>query len=384
MSTEEAAFRDVVRGFADREVRPRRDEMELAGRLDPALVESLFAIGLMGIQVPTELGGAGANLMMTVLAVEELAAVDPSVAVMVDVQNTLVDEILLRWAEPELRRRYLPRLASEMVGAFALSEAEAGSDAFALTTRAERRGHRWRLRGRKQWISNGAEAGLFVVFANADPARGRKGITAFAVERDVAGLDVGKPESKLGIRASSTTELVLDDCEVPAGNLIGEVGQGYRIAMEALNLGRIGIGAQMVGLARGALDEALSYVEQRRQFGRRVAEFQGVQFQLARAATELAAARLLVVDAARRAEAGLPHVKQAAMAKLYAAEVAQRVSSLAVDLHGGNGYSKGHPAERFYRDAKVGSIYEGTSNMQLVTIARELGLPASNRPAEAR
>ena len=326
----------------------------------------------MGIEIPETYGGAGGNMLMTVLAVEELSAVDASLAIFVDVQNTLVNALLIKWASDEIRSRYLPRLATDLLGAYALSEPESGSDAFGLQTRASRAGDKWILEGRKLWITNGAEAGLFVIFANSDFTKGYKGITAFAVERGCKGLSVGKKEDKLGIRASSTCELILDGCEVPAANLVGQVGMGYKVAIETLNTGRIGIGAQMIGVARGALAAALKYVKERKQFGKPVSEFQGVQFQLAQAATELEAARLMVYNAARLEDAGEPYTTQAAMAKLFAAQVAERVTSLAVELFGGYGYTKEYPVEKFYRDAKIGAIYEGTSNMQLNTIAKQL------------
>jgi len=309
---------------------------------------------------------------MTVLAVEELSAVDASLAICVDVQNTLVNNLLLKWGSDELQRRHLPRLAGDVVGAYALSEPESGSDAFGLQTKATRRGDRWVLEGRKLWITNGAEAGLFVVFANADFTRGYKGITAFVIERSCRGLSVGKKEDKLGIRASSTCELILDGCELPATSVVGEVGKGYKVAIETLNTGRIGIGAQMIGVARGALAAALRYVKERNQFGHPIAEFQAVQFQLAQAATELEAARLMVYNAARLEDAGEPYTMQAAMAKLFSSQVTERVTSLTVELFGGYGYTKEYPVEKFYRDAKIGTIYEGTSNMQLNTIAKQL------------
>jgi alkylation response protein AidB-like acyl-CoA dehydrogenase len=346
--------------------------MERAAALDPALLAQFFELGLMGIEIGEPYGGAGGNLMMSVLAVEELSAVDASTAIFVDVQNTLVNALLLKWASDDLKRRYLPRLARDVVGAYALSEAASGSDAFGLLTKATRAGDRWILDGRKLWITNGAEAGLYVIFASVDLSLGYKGITAFAVERGVPGFAIGKKEDKLGIRASSTTELILDHCEVPAANLIGEVGKGYKVAIETLNTGRIGIGAQMIGVARGALEAALKYVQERQQFGKPIAEFQGVQFQLAQAATELEAARLMVYNAARLEDAGEPYTMQAAMAKLLASQVAERVTSLAVELFGGYGYTKEYPVEKFYRDAKIGTIYEGTSNMQLHTIAKLL------------
>jgi len=371
-SEEEALFRDTVRDFAEREVRPRVAAMERASAVDPALLAKCFALGLMGIDVPESHGGAGGSLVMTVLAVEELSAVDASVAIFVDVQNTLVNTLLRKWASEDLKRRYLPRLASDLLGAYALSEPDSGSDAFGLQTRATRRGDTWVLEGRKLWITNGAEAGLFVVFANSDFTKGYKGITAFAVERGFKGFSVGKKEDKLGIRASSTCELILDGCEVPAANLVGEIGVGYKIAIETLNTGRIGIGAQMIGVARGALAAALKYAKERKQFGKPIGEFQAVQFQLAQAATELEGARLLVYNAARLEDAGEPYTMHAAMAKLFASQVAERVTSLAVELFGGYGYTKEYPVEKFYRDAKIGTIYEGTSNMQLHTIAKQL------------
>ncbi len=372
LSEEEELFRDTVRDFAEREVRPRVAAMERASAVDPALLAKCFELGLMGIDVPESHGGAGGSLLMTVLAVEELSAVDASVAIFVDVQNTLVNTLLRKWASDDVKRRFLPRLASDLLGAYALSEPDSGSDAFGLQTRATKRGNRWILEGRKLWITNGAEAGLFVVFANSDFAKGYKGITAFAVERAFKGFGVGKKEDKLGIRASSTCELILDGCEVPEANVIGEVGVGYKVAIETLNTGRIGIGAQMIGVARGALTAALKYAKERKQFGKPIGEFQAVQFQLAQAATELEAARLMVYNAARLETAGEPYTTQAAMAKLFASQVAERVTSLAVELFGGYGYTKEYPVEKFYRDAKIGTIYEGTSNMQLNTIAKQL------------
>jgi len=372
LSEEEELFRRTVRDFAERAVRPRVAAMEQAGSLDRSLLAQCFDLGLMGIEIPEPYGGGGGNMLMTVLAVEELSAVDASLAIFVDVQNTLVNALLVKWASDEVRHRYLPRLATDLLGAYALSEPESGSDAFGLQTRASRTGDKWILEGRKLWITNGAEAGLFVVFANSDFTKGYKGITAFAVERGFKGFSVGKKEDKLGIRASSTCELILDGCEVPAANLVGQVGMGYKVAIETLNTGRIGIGAQMIGVARGALAAALKYVKERKQFGKAVAEFQGVQFQLAQAATELEAARLMVYNAARLEDAGQPYTTQAAMAKLFAAQVAERVTSLAVELFGGYGYTKEYPVEKFYRDAKIGAIYEGTSNMQLNTIAKQL------------
>jgi len=363
-------FQGAVRDFAGQEVRPRIQAMERAAKIDPDLIPKLFELGLMGIEIPEAHGGAGGSLFMTVLAVEELSAVDASAAIFVDVQNTLVNALLLKWANDDVKRRYLPRLATDLVGAYALSEPGSGSDAFGLQTKATQQGDKWILDGRKLWITNGAEAGFYIVFANADFAKGYKGITAFAVERGFPGFSVGKKEDKLGIRASSTTELILDHCEVPAANVVGEVGVGYKVAIETLNTGRIGIGAQMIGVARGALAATLAYVKERQQFGKPIAEFQGVQFQLAQAATELEAARLMVYNAARLEDAGEPYTLESAMAKLYSSQVAERVTSLCVELFGGYGYTKEYPVEKFYRDAKIGTIYEGTSNMHLNTIAK--------------
>jgi alkylation response protein AidB-like acyl-CoA dehydrogenase len=372
LSEEEQMFRDAVRDFANEEVRPRTPAMEKAAAIDPTLVPKLFELGLMGIEIPEQFGGAGGGLFMTTLAVEELAAVDASAAIFVDVQNTLVIEPFLQWASDDQKQRYLPRLASELVGAYALSEPEAGSDAFGLQTKASREGSTWILEGRKLWITNGAEAGVYVIFANVDFAKGYKGITAFLVERGYKGFSVGKKEDKLGIRASSTTELILDGCEVPEQNVLGEVGKGYKVAIETLNTGRIGIGAQMIGVSRGAIDAARRYVKERKQFGKPIAEFQALQFQLAQAATELEAARLMVYNAARLKDAGQEYTQEAAMAKLFSSQVAERVTSLCVELFGGYGYTKEYPVEKFYRDAKIGAIYEGTSNMQLNTIAKLL------------
>lgn len=373
LADEERMFRDAVAEFAESEVRPRVREMDTAKRIDPQLITACFELGLMGIEVPEELGGAGGSLFMVTVAVEELSRVDASAAILVDVQNTLVNHPMVTYGSAEQRSRFLPRLTSELVGAYALSEAGSGSDAFGLETRAERaEGGGWRLNGRKLWITNGAEAGFFIVFANADPHAGYRGITAFLVERDFPGFSVGRKEDKLGIRASSTTELLLDQCVVPDENVLGPVGQGYKIAIETLNLGRIGIGAQMIGIARGALGATIAYVQERQQFGRAIAEFQAVQFQLAQAATELEAARLMVYNAARLKDAGLPFAQEAAMAKLFSSQVCERVTSLCVELFGGSGYTTDHPVEKFYRDAKIGTIYEGTSNMQLQTIAKGL------------
>jgi alkylation response protein AidB-like acyl-CoA dehydrogenase len=372
LSEEEQMFRDAVRDFAEQEIRPRVGAMERAAQLDPALIPKFFELGLMGVEIPEGLGGAGGSLFLTVLAVEELSRVDASSAIFVDVQNTLVNALLLKWASPDLQKRYFPKLSRDVVGAYALSEPASGSDAFGLETKATKRGDAWVLDGRKLWITNGAEAGFYVIFANTDFDKGYKGITAFAVERGFKGFSVGKKEDKLGIRASSTCELILDQCEVPAANVIGEVGHGYKVAIETLNTGRIGIGAQMIGVARGALEAAIAYVKERKQFNKPVAEFQAVQFQIAQAATELEAARLMVYNAARLEDAGEPYTMEAAMAKLYASQVAERVTSLSVELFGGYGYTKEYPVEKFYRDAKIGAIYEGTSNMQLNTIAKML------------
>jgi alkylation response protein AidB-like acyl-CoA dehydrogenase len=370
LSDEEELFRGAVAAFADEEVLPRVRDMERAGAIDPMLIPKFFELGLMGIEVPEQYGGAGGSLIMVTLAVEEISRVDASAAIVMDVQNTLVNYPIARYGSEEQKERFLTRLAGESVGAYALSEPGSGSDAFGLTTRAERLGEGWVLTGRKMWITNGAEADIYVVFATLDLEAGYKGITAFVVERGFPGFAVGKKEHKLGIRASSTTELILDRCEVPDENVLGPVGQGYKIAIETLNEGRIGIGAQMIGVARGALEATLAYVKERKQFGKPVAEFQAVQFQLAQAATELEAARLMVYNAARLKDAGQPFTKEAAMAKLYSSQVCERVTSLCVELFGGYGYTEDYPVEKFYRDAKIGTIYEGTSNMQLQTIAK--------------
>jgi len=372
LSEEESAFRDAVAAFAEQEVRPRVQDMERAARIDPALIPALFELGLMGIEVAETYGGAAGSLMMVTLAVEEISRVDASAAIMVDVQNTLVNYPIARYGTDAQREMFLPRLTSRTIGAYALSEAGSGSDAFGLATRAEKQGDGWSLTGRKLWITNGADAGIFVVFANANPSAGYKGITAFIVERNTPGFTIGKKEDKLGIRASSTTELLFDGCLVPDANVLGEVGQGYKIAIETLNEGRIGIGAQMLGIARGALETTIAYVKERRQFGTRLADFQAIQFQLAQVATELEAARLLVYNAARLKDGGQPFTREAASAKLFASQVCERVTSLCVELHGGYGYTKDYPVEKFYRDAKIGTIYEGTSNMQLQTIAKLL------------
>lgn len=372
LSEDEEMFRDAVRQFAESEVAPRVRAMDEAQKMDPELIGQLFDMGLMGIEVPEAHGGAGSSFFTAVLVVEELSRVDPSVGVLVDVQNTLVNNALLRWGSDELQAKYLPQLASGKVGAYALSEAGSGSDAFALATRAVQTGGGFRLSGRKLWITNGAEAEIYIVFANANPEAGYRGITAFVVEREFDGFSVGKAEDKLGIRASSTTELILEDVFVPSENVLGEIGRGYRVAIETLNEGRIGIGAQMVGLARGALEATQQYVGEREQFGKLIGEFQGVQFQIARMATELEAARLLVYNAARLKDGERPFLQEAAMAKLFASEAAQRIASTCVDLFGGYGFTREYPVEKFYRDSKIGTIYEGTSNMQLQTIAKGL------------
>ena len=370
LSEDERLFFSSVREFAGREVAPLVREMDEQARIPRELIDKLFGLGVMAIEIPEALGGAGGSFFHSVLAVEALSGVDPSVGLVVDVQNTLVINALRRWGSSDLQARYLPRLAGGAIGAYALSEAGSGSDAFALASRAVVRGDEILLTGRKLWITNAAEADLFIVFATIDKEAGYKGITAFVVERGFPGFSVGRKEDKLGIRASSTCELLLDACPVPRENVLGEPGKGYKVAIETLNEGRIGIGAQMVGLAQGALDHAVAYVRERRQFGRPVAEFQGVQFQVARAATELEAARLLVYEAARLRDRGEPILARAAMAKLFASEMAERVTSLAVQLFGGYGYTKDYPVEKLYRDAKVGQIYEGTSNLQLQTIAK--------------
>jgi alkylation response protein AidB-like acyl-CoA dehydrogenase len=372
LTEDEQLLRDSVLEFAERRVRPLVRQMDEEARMPRDLVDDLFALGIMGIEIPEAFGGGGASFFHSVLSVEALSRVDPSVGLLVDVQNTLVANALLRWASDDMKRRTLPALASRSVGAYALSEAGSGSDAFALAARAVPDGDDYVLTGHKLWITNAYEADFFVVFANVNPEAGHRGITAFLVERGLAGFSVGKKEDKLGIRASSTCELLLEGCRVPRANVIGEVGKGYKVAIETLNEGRIGIGAQMIGLARGALDHAVRYVKERRQFGRPIADFQAVQFQLARAATDLEAARLLVYNAARRRDAGLPFLQEAAMCKLFASEAAERVTSLAVNLFGGYGFVKDYPVEKLFRDQKVGQIYEGTSNMQLQTIAREM------------
>ncbi len=372
LAEDERIFRDSVREFADAHVRPLVREMDEQAKIPRRLVDRLFELGVMGIEVPENLGGAGGRFFHAVLAVEELSRVDPSIGVLVDVQNTLVINALLRWGTDDIRKRYLPRLASQAVGAYALSEAGSGSDAFALATRARDAGDEYVLSGRKLWITNANEADIFIVFATVDPAAGYRGITAFIVERGFRGFTIGKKEDKLGIRASSTCELILDDCPVPKSNVLGEVGKGYKTAIETLNEGRIGIGAQMIGLARGALDAAIRYTKERKQFGKAIAEFQAVQHQVARAAVELEAATLTVYNAARLRDGGRPFVTEAAVCKIFSSEVAERIASLAVNLFGGNGFVKEYPVEKFFRDAKIGQIYEGTSNLQLQTIAKQI------------
>jgi alkylation response protein AidB-like acyl-CoA dehydrogenase len=369
-SEDEQMFRASVREFAEGEIRPRVEEMDEHAKMSPDIIKQLFDLGLMGVETPEEYGGAGATFFTAIIGVEELSRVDPSVGVLMDVQNTLVNNALIRWGSPEQKKKYLTRLASDTVGAYALSEAGSGSDAFAMATRAVERGDHYELTGQKLWITNGNEANIFIVFANANPEAGYRGITAFVVEKGFEGFSVGKKENKLGIRASSTTEIILDGCKVPRENVLGEAGKGYKVSIETLNEGRIGIGAQMIGLARGALEHALSYTAEREQFGKSVNQFQGVQFQLAEMATELEAARLMVYNAARLKDAGLPFVKEAAMAKLYSSRVAERVASKAIELYGGYGFVKDYPVEKLWRDSKIGAIYEGTSNMQLQTIAK--------------
>ena len=372
LTEDEILFRDNIRQFADEKVRPLVREMDEKGVFDKNLIHEFFQLGLMGIEIPEQYGGGGAKFFEAFLAVEELSRVDASAGVIVDVQNTLVNNALLRWATADQKKRYLPRMAADMCGAYALSEAGSGSDAFALQTKAELKGNDYVLNGRKLWITNAKEAGLFVLFATVDPAAGYKGITAFLMEKEFPGFSVGKKEDKLGIRASSTCELVLEDCRVPKNNVLGEAGKGYKIAIETLNEGRIGIGAQMAGVARGAWEYASKYAQERKQFGKTIGEFQGVQFQIAQMATEIEAARLMVYNTARMKDAGIPFVKEAAMTKLFCSQVAERVTSLAIEIYGGYGFTKDYPVEKYWRDSKIGKIYEGTSNMQLATIAKLL------------
>jgi len=372
LTEEERLFQATVRRFAREQIAPHVREMDEAGVFRKDIIRLFFELGLMGIEIPEEYGGQGGTFFQSILAVEELSAVDPSAGVIVDVQNTIVNNAILRWATVEQQKKYLPRLAADTVASYALSEAGSGSDAFAMATVAQDQGDHFLLNGRKLWITNAAESGLFLLFANVNPTAGYRGITAFLVERGFPGFEVGKKEDKLGLRASSTCELILDNCCVPRANLMGEVGKGYKIAIETLNEGRIAIGAQMIGLARGALDHAIAYARQRKQFGKAIAEFQGVQFQLSHMATELEAARLLVYNAARLRDAGLPFVTEAAMAKYFSSEIAEKVASKAIEIFGGVGVTKDYPVEKLYRDAKIGRIYEGTSNMQLATIAKKL------------
>jgi alkylation response protein AidB-like acyl-CoA dehydrogenase len=372
LSEDERLFKDSVYEFADREIQPLVREMDEHAKIPRALIDKLFSLGVMGIEIPDSYGGGGATFFHSVLAVEALSRVDPSIGVLVDVQNTLVINALVRWGNDDIKRRYLPKMAASVIGAYALSEAGSGSDAFAMTTRAAERGDEWSITGRKLWITNGNEADLFIVFANVNPDAGYRGITAFLVERGFPGFSVGKKEDKLGIRASSTCELLFEECRVPRANVLGEVGKGYKVAIETLNEGRIGIGAQMIGLARGALDHTIAYTKERRQFGKAVSDFQAVKHQIARAATEIEAARLLVYNSARLRDAGRPFLTEAAMCKIFSSEVAERTTSLAVNLYGGYGFVREYPVEKLFRDAKIGQIYEGTSNLQLETIAKQI------------
>jgi len=372
LGDEETLFAQTVRQFAEEVVGPRVRAMDQAGKLDAEIIAPCFGLGLMAIEIPESYGGAGSSFFMACLAVEELSRVDPSVGVFVDVQNTLFNNCLLRYGTDDLKARYAPRMAADTVGAYALSEASSGSDAFGLQTRAEKRGDRWILNGVKLWITNGAEAGAYVVFATIDPAAGYKGITAFLVDRDAPGFAVGKKEDKLGIRASSTTELLLESCEVPEENVLGEVGKGYRIAIETLNEGRIGIGAQMVGVAQGSFEHGVKYAGERQQFGKPIGEFQAVQFLLADLATQIEASRLLTYNAARLRDVGSPFIKEAAMAKLFASRAAEEVTSKVIEIFGGYGFTREYPVEKYFRDQKVGQIYEGTTHMQLLVIAKQI------------
>src|ERR1700676_4138522 len=372
LSEEEGMFRDVVRKFARERIGPHVREMDEAGVFRKELLHEMFELGLMGIEIPEEFGGQGGTFFLSVLAIEALAEVDPAAAVIVDVQNTIANNVIMRWGNDDQKRRYLPKLARDMVAAFALSEAGAGSDAFSLATRAVKDGDSWRITGRKLWITNAKEAGLFLLFANANPEAGHRGITCFLVERNFPGFQVGKKEDKLGIRASSTCELIMDECRVPAENVLGENGKGYKIAIETLNEGRIAIGAQMTGLAQGARDHARAYAKQRQQFGKAIADFQGVQFELAQMATDVEAARLLVYNGARMRDAGMPFVTEAAMAKYFASQIAETTASKAVEIFGGVGFTKDFPVEKLFRDSKIGRIYEGTTNMQKLTIAKQI------------
>lgn len=370
LSEEEEQFRASVREFAEGEIRPRVEKMEHAAKLDKELIDQCFQLGLMAIEMPEQYGGAGSTFFNAILAIEEIARIDASTSVFVDVHNTLVNNAFIRWGSEELKKKYLPQMAASRVGAYALSEAGSGSDAFALKTKAVDKGDHWELTGQKLWITNGNEAEIFITFATVDPEAGYKGITAFVVEKGFEGFSIGKKEDKLGIRASSTTELIFDSCKVPKENVLGEVGKGYKVSIETLNEGRIGIGAQMIGIAQGAFECALKYASEREQFGQSIGNFQAVQFQLAEMALEIEAARLLVYNAARLKDAGLPFLKEAAMAKIYASRCAEAVASKAIEVYGGYGYVKDYPVEKFWRDSKIGAIYEGTSNMQLQTIAK--------------
>lgn len=372
LAEDEVIFRDSVYEFADKEIRPLTREMDEHAKFSPDLLKKLFEMGLLSVEVPESYGGAGGTFFHSVLAVESLSRVDPSVGVLVDVQNTLVINAVMRWGTEEIKRKYLPKFATNMIGAYCLSEAGSGSDAFALATRATEKGDGYSITGRKLWITNGNEADMFIVFANVNPEAGYRGITAFIVDRGTPGFTVGKKEDKLGIRASSTCELLFEDCVVPKSQILGEVGKGYKVAIETLNEGRIGIGAQMLGLAQGALDHTIAYVKERKQFGKPIADFQGVQFQIARMALDVETTRLLVYNSARLRDSGQPFLTEAAMCKIHSSEVAERVASMAINLYGGNGFVKEYPVEKLYRDAKIGQIYEGTSNMQLGTIAKNL------------
>jgi len=372
LSEEEKLFRDTVRSFAHEEIRPLVSQMDHDAKMPRDLIDACFELGLMGIEIPESFGGAGSTFFMSVLVVEELARVDASVAVLVDVQNTLFNNALLRWGTEAHKAKYFPNLATKWVGAYALSESGSGSDAFALTCKAIDRGDHYELSGQKLWITNAMEAELFIVIANADPSKGYKGITAFLVEKGTSGFTIGKKEDKLGIRASSTCELIFDGCKIPKENVLGEVGKGYKIAIETLNEGRIGIAAQMVGVAQGAYEHALKYAQERKQFGKEIAEFQAVQFELSNMAMQIEASRLLTYNAARLRDTGAGFIKEAAMAKLFASRTAEYVASKAIEVFGGNGFTKEYPVEKYYRDQKVGQIYEGTSNMQLMVIAKQI------------
>jgi butyryl-CoA dehydrogenase/short/branched chain acyl-CoA dehydrogenase len=372
LSEEERMFQVAAREFAENEIRPHVETMDREGVFNHELLGKFFEQGFMGLAVPEAYGGSGGTFFMATLAIEEFSRVDASAGVVVDVQNTLANNALERWGSEAQKQKYLPRLVRDTVGAYALSEAGSGSDAFSLAARGRQDGDHFVLNGRKLWITNAKEAGLFIVFANVSPELGHKGITAFIVERDTPGFSVGKKEDKLGIRASSTCELILEDCRLPRANVLGEVGKGYKLAMETLNEGRIGIGAQMLGVARGALEHAIAYAKERKQFGKPIAEFQAIQFQLARLATDVEAARLMVYNAARLKDARLPFLKEAAMVKYFCSQVAERVASECLEVYGGYGFTKDYPAEKYLRDSKIGKIYEGTSFMQLQTIAKSI------------